>query len=120
LRGVGAQISWTLPTAWYSQLIFAAQNGRGNTGFSFRNPGDDGIFFDRETTDREVRGLQDFVWIPRLENSFDLSPTAGGAGWSFRRVRFERDRRECANSDLWRGSFFTNGKVRTPRAVFRS
>src|SRR5436189_1534645 len=74
-RGVGAQISWTLPTPWYSQLIFASQNGRGSTGFSFRNPGDNGIFFDRETTDREVRGLQDFVWIPRLENSVDLSPT---------------------------------------------
>src|SRR5438046_2065352 len=84
LRGVGAQISWTLPLPWYSQLIFAGQNGRGGTGFSFRNPGDDGIFFDRETTDREVRGLQDFVWIPRWENSVDLSPTqvvlAGVAG----------------------------------------
>jgi hypothetical protein len=75
LRGVGAQISWTLPTPWYSQLILASQNGRGGTGFSFRNPGDDGIFFGRETTDREVRGLQDFVWIPRWENSVDLSPT---------------------------------------------
>jgi hypothetical protein len=75
LRGVGAQISWTLPLPWYSQLIFASQNGRGSTGFSFRNPGDDGIFFDRVTTDREVRGLQDFVWIPRWENSVDLSPT---------------------------------------------
>src|SRR5438552_1899529 len=75
LRGVGAQISWTLPLSWYSQLIFASQNGRGSTGFSFRNPGDDGMFFDRETTDREVRGLQDFVWIPRWENSVDLSPT---------------------------------------------
>src|SRR5213596_1543702 len=75
LRGVGAQISWTLPTPWYSQLIFAGQNGRGGTGFSFRNPGDDGIFFDRETTDREARGFQDFVWIPRWENSVDLSPT---------------------------------------------
>src|SRR5947209_6079398 len=75
LRGVGAQISWTLPTPWYSQLIFASQNGRGSTGFSFRNPGDNGIFFDRETTDREVRGLQDFVWIPRWENSIDLSRT---------------------------------------------
>src|SRR6478672_4301754 len=31
LRGVGAQISWTLPTPWYSQLIFASQNGRGST-----------------------------------------------------------------------------------------
>ncbi|MEY2480270.1 MAG: hypothetical protein QOI04_1197 [Verrucomicrobiota bacterium] len=75
LRGVGAQISWTLPTPWYSQFIFAAQNGRGGTGFSFRNPGDNGLFFDRMTTDREARGLQDLVWIPRFENSVDLSPT---------------------------------------------
>src|SRR5438094_2877572 len=75
LRGVGAQTSWTLPLPWYSQLIFASQNGLGSTGFSFRNPGDDGMFFDRVTTDREARGLQDFVWIPRWENSVDLSPT---------------------------------------------
>src|SRR5947199_674168 len=75
LRGVGAQTSWTLPLPWYSQLIFASQTGRGSTGFSFRNPGDDGMFFDRITTDREMRGLQDFVWIPRFENSFNLSET---------------------------------------------
>jgi len=75
LRGVGAQASWTLPLPWYSQLIFASQNGRGGTGFSFRNPGEDGMFFDRITTDREARGLQDFVWIPRFENSFNLSET---------------------------------------------
>src|SRR5215510_12527891 len=43
LRGVGAQASWTLPVPWYSQLIFASQNGQGEAGFSFRNPGDDGI-----------------------------------------------------------------------------
>jgi hypothetical protein len=75
LRGVGAQGSWTLPLPWYSQLIFASQNGRGSTGFSFRNPGEDGMFFDRVTTDREARGLQDFVWIPRFENSVNLSDT---------------------------------------------
>src|SRR5712691_6833323 len=75
LRGVGAQVSWTVPASWYSQFIFAVQNGRGGTGFSFRNPGDDGVFFGRLTTDREARGLQDFVWIPRWENSIDLSPT---------------------------------------------
>src|SRR2546430_561340 len=75
LRGVGAQTSWTLPLPWYSQLIFASQNGRGSTGFSFRNPGDDEMFFDRVTTDREARGLQDFVWMPRWENSFNLSDT---------------------------------------------
>jgi uncharacterized protein YoxC len=75
LRGVGTQISWIVPVPWYSQLILGVQNGRGNTGYSFRNPGDSGIFFDRRTTDRELRGLQDFVWIPRWENSVDLSPT---------------------------------------------
>lgn len=75
LRGVGTQISWTLPTPWYSQLFLGVQNGRGGTGYSFRNPGDDGIFFGRRTTDRELRGLEDFVWIPRWENSVDLSPT---------------------------------------------
>jgi len=75
LRGVGGQISWVAPVPWYSQLILGVQNGRGDTGYSFRNPGDDGIFFDRQTTDREIRGLEDFVWLPRWENSVDLSPT---------------------------------------------
>ena len=75
LRGVGAQMSWIVPVPWYSQLILGVQNGRGSTGYSFRNPGDNGVFFDRETTDREIRGLEDFVWIPRWENSVDLSPT---------------------------------------------
>src|SRR5437899_9530297 len=75
LRGVGAQISWIVPVPWYSQLIFGVQNGRGGTGYSFRNPGEGGMFFDRRTTDRELRGLQDFVWIPRWENSVGLSPT---------------------------------------------
>ena len=75
LRGVGAQISWTLPTPWYSQLYLGVQNGRGNTGYSFRNPGDNGTFFGRLTTDREARGLYDFVWLPRFESSFNPSPT---------------------------------------------
>ena len=75
LRGVGTQISWIVPVPWYSQLILGVQNGRGGTGYSFRNPGDGGMFFDRRTTDRELRGLEDFVWIPRWENSVDLTPT---------------------------------------------
>jgi len=86
LRGVGAQISWIVPVPWYSQLILGVQNGRGGTGFSFRNPGDNGMFFDRRTTDRELRGLQDFVWVPRWENSVDLSPTQvvlGGVSGAF-------------------------------------
>ena len=75
LRGVGAQISWVVPVPWYSQVLLGVQNGRGSTGYSFRNPGEDGVFLDRQTTDREMRGLYDFVWIPRWENSIDLTPT---------------------------------------------
>ncbi len=75
LRGVGAQLSWTLPTPWYSQLYLGVQNGRGDTGYSFRNPGEDGIFYGRLTSDREARGLRDFVWLPRFESSFNPSAT---------------------------------------------
>ncbi len=86
LRGVGAQLSWTLPVSWYSQFLFSVQNGRGGTGYSFRNPGENGLFYGRLTTDREARGLQDFVWIPRWENSFNLSSTQtvlGGVSAAF-------------------------------------
>lgn len=86
LRGVGAQIAWTVPVSWYSQLLLGVQNGRGGTGYSFRNPGDDGVFYGRLTTDREARGLQDFVWVPRWENSFNPSETQtvlGGISGAF-------------------------------------
>jgi hypothetical protein len=75
LRGVGAQIAWTLPVPWYSQAIFAVQNGRGGTGYSFRNPGDGGIFYGRMTIDREASALHDMVYVPRIENSFNPSDT---------------------------------------------
>ena len=75
LRGVGAQISWTLPVPWYSQVIFAVQNGRGGTAYSFRNPGDAGIFYGRMTIDREASALHDLVYVPRIENSFNPSDT---------------------------------------------
>ena len=75
LRGVGVQVSWVAPVPWYSQFIFAMQNGSGGTGYSFRNPGEGGVFYGRETIDRPLRGAQDLAFIPRWENSFDLSPT---------------------------------------------
>src|SRR5438045_1683754 len=86
LRGVGAQLSWTIPTPCYPQLLMAVQNGRGGTAYSFRNPGDNGIFFDRLTNNREIRGLGDFLWLPRWESSVDLSPTQvvlGGVSGAF-------------------------------------
>jgi len=75
LRGVGGQISWTLPTPWYAQLLFAVQNGRGGTAYSFRNTGEDGVFFNRWTIDRDASALHDMLYVPRFETSFDPSPT---------------------------------------------
>src|SRR6266403_1647570 len=116
LRGVGAQASWTLPLPWYSQLIFASQNGRGSTGFSFRNPGDNGMFFDRITTDREARGLRDFVWIPRFENSFNLSDTqtvlAGASGAFGSNETGANSRTQIYGADLlykWKSSHAEGG-----------
>ena len=75
LRGVGVQVGWVAPFTWFSQFTLAVQNGNGGTGFSFRNRGEDGVFYGRETLDRPLRGAQDLAFIPRWENSFDLSPT---------------------------------------------
>jgi hypothetical protein len=75
LRGVGAQLAWLMPLPWYSQLSLAVQNGNGGTGFSFRNQGDNGVFYGRTTFDRALGGVDDLVFVPRLESSFDLSST---------------------------------------------
>jgi hypothetical protein len=75
LRGIGAQVSWTLPTPWYSQLLFAVQNGRGGTAYSFRNTGEDGLFFNRVTIDRDASALHDMLYVPRFETSFNPSDT---------------------------------------------
>jgi hypothetical protein len=75
LRGIGAQISWTLPVPWYSQLLFAVKNGRGGTAYSFRNPGDNGVFYGRMTIDRDASALHDLLYVPRFENSFNPSDT---------------------------------------------
>ena len=86
LRGVGAQIAWVIPAPFYAQALLAVQNGQGGTAYSFRNPGDDGTFFGRQTIDRQTDGLSDMTIAPRLEASFDLSPTQtilGGVSAAF-------------------------------------
>lgn len=75
LRGVGAQLAWVIPAPYFAQALLAVQNGQGGTGYSFRNPGEDGTFFGRETIDRRTDGFSDMVFTPRLEASFDLSST---------------------------------------------
>jgi hypothetical protein len=75
LRGVGVQASWVMPLPWYSQVMVAVQNGEGGTGYSFRNPGEDGTFFGRETIDRQIGSLNELLLAPPWESSFDLTPT---------------------------------------------
>ncbi len=75
LRGVGAQVAWVIPAPFYAQALLAMQNGQGGTGYSFRNPGEDGTFYDRMTIDRRTGGFSDLVFTPRLEASFDLTST---------------------------------------------
>ncbi len=75
LRGVGTQLAWVLPTPFYAQALLALQNGQGGTGYSFRNPGDSGTFFERQTINRQTDGLSDLVVTPRLEASCDLTST---------------------------------------------
>jgi hypothetical protein len=75
LRGVGAQVAWVIPTPFYSQALLAIQNGQGGTGYSFRNPGEDGEFYNRPTIDRKTDGFSDLAFTPRLEASSDLTST---------------------------------------------
>jgi len=113
LRGVGAQISWTAPVPWYSQLIFAVQNGRGGTAYSFRNPGDNGVFYDRLTIDRDASNPSDFLFVPRWENSFNLSDTQTvlvGASGAFG----SNDTGPNSNTQIYGGDFLY--KWKSPRA----
>ncbi|PYJ05052.1 MAG: hypothetical protein DME25_09180 [Verrucomicrobia bacterium] len=78
LRNVGGQLSWLVPTPFYTEAFLGVLDGQGGTAFSFRNPGeDDGTgterFHGRATLDRTLRGPGDLLFVPRLASSFDLS-----------------------------------------------
>src|ERR1043166_5163983 len=70
LRNVGAQLSWLLPTPFYTEAFLGVYNGQGGTAFGFSNPGEpDALgldrFHGRATTDRELRGAGDMLYVPR-------------------------------------------------------
>ncbi|MGV3774748.1 MAG: hypothetical protein ACO1QB_17755 [Verrucomicrobiales bacterium] len=78
LRSQGAQLSWLLPTLFYSELSLDVMNGNGSQGFNFRNAGEDdgtGVerFRGRATSRKSLRHGDDFLFVPRLANSFDLT-----------------------------------------------
>ena len=83
LRNPGARLSWLIPTPFYSELFFAAQNSHGATASSFRSAGhghggeesEEGVPFGfrHPDNDRGVRGLGDMLFTPRLATSFDIT-----------------------------------------------
>ena len=78
LRDPGAQVSWLIPTPFYSEAFLGILDGQGSSAFSFRNPGEpDDMGVDRvhgrQTIDRNLRGPGDLLFVPRLASSFDLS-----------------------------------------------
>jgi hypothetical protein len=77
LRNLGAQVSWLAPTPFYTEATLGILDGQGGTAFSFRNPGDSimGVdrFHGRTTLDRNLRGPQDLIYVPRIASSFDLT-----------------------------------------------
>jgi hypothetical protein len=76
-RSIGGQLSWLVPTPFYTELFLGIFDGEGGTSFSFRNPGEDDMgtnrFHGRATLDRTLNSVNDLVFAPRLTSSFDLS-----------------------------------------------
>jgi hypothetical protein len=78
LRSIAGQLSWLLPTPFYTEASLGILDGQGGTSFSFRNQGEpDGTgtdrFHGRATIDRHLTGVGDLVFVPRIASSFDLS-----------------------------------------------
>ncbi len=78
LRSIAAQVSWLVPTPFYTEAFLSVLDGQGSTSFSFRNPGEPdtlGVnrFYGRATTSRSLEGAGDLVFVPRLASSFELT-----------------------------------------------
>jgi hypothetical protein len=71
LRNPGARLSWLVPTPFYAELLLGMQNSQGGTAFSFRNSEEE--LFGRPGFDHPMRGLGDFLYVPRAVASFDLT-----------------------------------------------
>jgi len=83
LRNPGAQLSWLAPTPFYSELILGVFNSNAE---SFRGGGhahDDhegeheegSPLHGGEPVDRNLRGPQDLLFVPRVAAAFDLGDT---------------------------------------------
>ena len=77
LRNLGAQLSWLVPVPFYTETFLGFFNSQSGQAFSFRNPGEDisgtNRFSGRETLSRGLRGPGDFLYVPRIASSFELT-----------------------------------------------
>jgi hypothetical protein len=74
LRNPGAQLSWLVPTPFYSEVMLGVFNGAGETAASFRNA-ESGEIHGGTPVERGLRGPQDLLFVPRVASSFELSDT---------------------------------------------
>jgi hypothetical protein len=76
MRQAGFRLGWLNPLPWFSELHFGMQNANGETMASFLANGE---FFEerpiggRPFVDRDVKSLDDLVYLGRWDNSWDLS-----------------------------------------------
>ena len=78
LRQNGARLAWLAPTPNFTELTLGVFNGQGADAFSFRYTGEadtNGVdrLYGHATTARNLDGLGDFLFVPRLASAFDLT-----------------------------------------------
>jgi hypothetical protein len=74
LRSQGARLSWLPPTPWYAEAALTVLNSAGGTAFSFRSDESSDIH-GGVPDEGMVRNAGDFLVIPRLSASFDITET---------------------------------------------
>ncbi len=72
LRGQGARLSWLLPTPVFAEASFTVMNSAGETTTSFRSE-ESALIHGGLPAEREVEGLAEMLYVPRLSTSFDLT-----------------------------------------------
>lgn len=76
MRGAGFRLGWLTPLPWFAELHFGMQNAAGETMASFL--ANDEFFEERPIggrpfVERDVRSLEDFAYLARFDNSWDLT-----------------------------------------------
>lgn len=105
LRDQGLRVSWLTPTPWYSELYVGAYNARGATVTSFLFDESSQVGGYQLTSRDGARSPNDFLYLGRWLNGFDLSPqTSVNAGLSV--LRGPNATGEGAMTTVYGGDFY--------------